>query len=87
MGQTGPVAPSFVCQTAIEVLMRTLILLTALLPGMATAAEQPKKKPPEPIVNCAQYGDGFVQVKGTNTCVKVGGSVQIDVGVKASPPR
>jgi Porin subfamily len=61
--------------------MRMLILIAALLPGVAVAAEQPKKKAAPVIANpCAQYGDGWVQIKGTNTCVKVSGSVRVDIG-------
>ena len=62
--------------------MRTLIVIAALLPGMALAAEQPKKPAPVPVATnpCAQYGQGWVQVQGTNTCVKIGGYVRIDVG-------
>jgi hypothetical protein len=60
--------------------MRTLILvalMVALQPNGA-AAEQAKK--PAPVNPCAQYGNGFVQVKGTTTCVRVGGSVRVDIG-------
>ena len=66
--------------------MRKLILIVALLPSLAMAAEQQKneqqrKKVAPVIANpCAQYGDGFVQLKGTNTCVKVDGSVRTDMG-------
>ena len=63
--------------------MRRLILIVALVPGMAMAAEQPKKKPaPAPVAAnpCAQYGAGWVQVQGTNTCVKVSGYISIDIG-------
>jgi len=66
--------------------MRKLILIVALLPSLAMAAEQqknePQKKKAAPVVAnpCAQYGDGFVQLKGTNTCVKVDGSVRTDMG-------
>jgi hypothetical protein len=65
--------------------MRKLIFIVtvALLPGMAVAAEQQKKKPaplPSAANPCAQYGAGWVQVKGSSTCVKVGGSISIDVG-------
>ncbi len=63
--------------------MRKLILVVALLPGMAMAAEQPKKKPaPSPATAnpCVQYGDGWVQVKGTNTCVKLNGYIRVDIG-------
>lgn len=73
--------------TAIKGLMRRLILLIALLPGVAAAAEQPKKKAPQVSVNpCAQYGAGFVQVQGTTTCVKLSGSVRVDIG-RSGPAR
>jgi len=29
---------------------------------------------------CAAFGPGFVKVEGTDTCVKVGGAVRVDVG-------
>ena len=29
--------------------------------------------------SCAEYGAGFTKVAGTDTCVKVGGSVRVDV--------
>jgi hypothetical protein len=29
---------------------------------------------------CAQYGPGFVQVAGTTTCMKIGGSVSVGGG-------
>ena len=68
--------------------MKSFLILIALLPSVATAAEQQKKKSPNVVVNpCAQYGDGFVQLPGTTTCVKVSGSVQVDVGVKGAPSR
>lgn len=61
--------------------MGKLILLIALLPVAAMAAEQPKKKAVPVTANpCAQYGTGWVQVQGTTTCVKVGGSLQIETG-------
>jgi hypothetical protein len=46
---------------------------------------QEKHKPAKPAhsrkVNpCAQYGPGFVQVAGTNTCIKVGGAVGVEGG-------
>ena len=32
--------------------------------------------------SCAAYGPRFVMVEGTGTCVKVGGSISIDAGVR-----
>jgi hypothetical protein len=70
--------------------MRALIvlviaLLPGIVPGIVLANDLPKpgqpKKPPPVVGNpCAQYGAGFVQLPGTTTCVRLGGSMQIDVG-------
>jgi hypothetical protein len=61
--------------------MGKLILLIALLPAAAVAAEQPKKKSVPVTANpCAQYGAGWVQVQGTTTCIKLSGSVRIETG-------
>jgi hypothetical protein len=61
--------------------MGKLIFLIALLPAVATAAEQPKKKSAPIAANpCAQYGTGWVQVQGTTTCIKLSGSARIEMG-------
>ena len=73
--------------------MRTLIIVLALAPGIAiaaeqqkwrstaTTAEQQKKVTPQTGPNpCAQYGDGFVQLKGSTTCVKLSGSIRVEIG-------
>jgi hypothetical protein len=66
--------------------MGKLIFLIALLPAVATAAEQPKKKSAPIAANpCAQYGAGWVQVQGTTTCVKLSGSIRVDTGTSGSP--
>jgi Porin subfamily len=76
--------------------MGKLILLIALVPGLATVSvamandlpknAQPKPKAPQATANpCAQYGAGFVQVQGTTTCVRVNGSVRIDAGTSGRP--
>jgi hypothetical protein len=76
---------------AIEWGMRKLILIVvALVPAVAAAeqkngprkkaAETPKVSAPVSANPCAQYGAGFVQVQGTSTCVKLSGSVRVDVG-------
>jgi hypothetical protein len=33
-----------------------------------------------PVNSCAAYGPGFVKVEGTDTCVRIGGSISIGVG-------
>jgi len=75
--------------------MRKLCLLlpiVALLIAPAFAEqtrmkfEQPAKmlpvKEPKYDHSCAAYGAGFVKVAGTDTCVKVGGSVSIGTSVR-----
>ena len=32
--------------------------------------------------SCAAYGPGFVKVEGTDTCVKVGGTISVGAGVR-----
>jgi hypothetical protein len=60
-------------------------LMIALLPlAMAVAQQsnpQTRKPPPKrdtAIKNnpCAEYGPGFVKLPGSDTCVKIGGSVE-----------
>lgn len=66
--------------------MKRLMLIVALLPTLATAAEQQKKSVQPPKKNpvaanpCAQYGDGFVQLQGTTTCVRLNGSIRMETG-------
>ena len=33
--------------------------------------------------SCAAYGAGFVRVEGTGSCVKLGGSIDVGVGVSS----
>ena len=40
------------------------------LPPVKSAAGNP----------CAAFGPGFAKVEGTDTCVKIGGAVSVDVG-------
>jgi hypothetical protein len=89
--------------------MRKLLLLIALLPGMAIIGgagvadafdllkgtepksgqakpSQSKPKAPAATSNpCAQYGAGFVQVQGTQTCVRMNGSVRTDYSTSGRP--
>jgi len=71
--------------------MGKLILLIALVPGVAAANDLPKKAQPKPKAPaatanpCAQYGPGFVQVQGTTTCVRTNGYVRIDAGTSRQP--
>lgn len=64
-------------------------LLIAMMPlqAFAAASKKPvatkqsiKPSPRKPDL-CAQYGADFVQVEGTSTCVRIGGSIGIGGGV------
>jgi len=50
----------------------------------AQAADLPlKAKPVEYVKVCSIYGAGFYYIPGTDTCLKVGGYVRMDVGINA----
>ena len=68
-------------------------LISVALPVLAFGAEpkggQPSKKTADPKAQtnattqakaCAEYGEGFRQVEGTSTCVKIGGYVRFQTG-------
>jgi len=69
-------------------MVKSLLLGTAAgivaLSGAAQAADLPvKAKPVEYVRICSIYGAGFYYVPGTDTCIKVGGYVRMDVGINA----
>lgn len=72
-----------------------LALAATILWTACASAEQQKHKPrkhpaPEAATTftprapshnpCAQYGAGFVRAPGSDTCVRIGGYVGVDVG-------
>jgi hypothetical protein len=72
-----------------------VIAALMLLSASGAAAQQPgiqkhdRTAPPAKLLplkpatsanSCAAYGTGFVKVEGSDTCVKVGGAVSVDVG-------
>ncbi len=50
-------------------------------PNPARPAAAASSQHGKPLKSCPMYGPGFVQVPGSDLCVKVGGSVQGDVTV------
>jgi len=64
---------------------KTIVLVStaALLPcSMASAADLPvKAKAVEYVKVCSLYGAGFYYIPGTDTCIKIGGAIRLDVGV------
>jgi hypothetical protein len=81
--------------------MRTVflaILVAALSASAVLAASAGHPKPDDTTARvrlspakraagnpCAAYGPGFVKVDGTDTCMKVGGYFNVDVGGAARP--
>jgi hypothetical protein len=72
-----------------------LAIVMAILPATMAVADPPvalkleKATPPTRLLpvkgasagnSCAGYGPGFRKVEGTDTCVKVGGAVSVEVG-------
>jgi hypothetical protein len=72
-----------------------LAIVMAILPATMAVADPPvalkleKPTPPTKLLpvkgasvgnSCASYGPGFRKVEGTDTCVKVGGAVSVEVG-------
>ena len=72
-----------------------LTILVALLPASMALAEQAgNQKSAKPANSertlpvkragtsdsCASYGAGFVKIEGTDSCMKIGGAVDVGVG-------
>ncbi|RED28118.1 hypothetical protein BJ123_12354 [Rhodopseudomonas thermotolerans] len=77
--------------------MRWLLIAFAVALPVTTAAEPRRSAPPPPRVEqntplprnlsvrrtpCADFGPGFVQLEGSSTCVRVGGSISVGAGVR-----
>ncbi|MGE3247862.1 MAG: hypothetical protein AB7F96_17695 [Beijerinckiaceae bacterium] len=50
------------------------------LPESRTSQSKPKHK--ARTNSCAVYGPGYVQAAGGTTCVKIGGKVEFEIGVR-----
>ena len=66
-----------------------LALIVAVLPTWVAAQQSnqpPKNSPKSRTVHsvsgnpCAKYGVGFAKVAGSDTCIKIGGSVSVELG-------
>src|ERR1700744_6344421 len=68
-------------------MVKSLVLGSAaalIAVGGAQAADLPvKAKPVEYVKVCSLYGAGFWYVPGTDTCIKIGAFVKLDVNYKA----
>ncbi len=79
--------------------MRNLLLLVAIvmLPAAAVAANapgrpksnvphgkhQPLRGAASAVNSCAAFGAGFIKLEGSDTCMKIGGSIGVGVGVSS----
>ncbi len=60
--------------------------IAATAPAMAqsrssiTPRTTPDKPPARGLNACAAFGPGFVKVEGSDTCVRIGGSISVGVG-------
>ena len=76
--------------------MRSVLIIAAMLCVCSAKAESARPLKLDPPTSdkalplkgkassqsCAAYGRGFVRVEGTNTCVQIGGSLSVGVGVR-----
>ena len=57
----------------------TLGLLLTLSAPPASARPLPRSEPSPELRACPEMGDGFVRLPGSDTCVRLGGSVRVEV--------
>ena len=82
------------CQNTVQELMKQIVLATviAVLPAVSFAAEPNGKSAKKPADTkgqastksqakpCSEYGEGYVKLEGSSTCVKVSGYVRFQAG-------
>jgi hypothetical protein len=70
-------------------MIKSLILGSAaglIAIGGAQAADLPvKAKAVEYVKICSLYGAGFYYIPGTDTCIKIGGAIRLDVAFNGAP--
>ena len=86
----GEGAMAFASDVIKDPLMRKIVfaLIVAVLPTwVAEQSNQPPKNWPKSRAvhsvsgnPCAEYGVGFVKIAGSDTCIKIGGSVSVEAG-------
>jgi hypothetical protein len=68
------------------------VLSVSAAPAQQSSGGKPNKqakslplRPAKAAANpCAEYGAGFVRIEGSSTCMKIGGSLGVGVGVGTS---
>ena len=61
-------------------MIRPMLLCTLALAcaSPAAAITRPKEEPEAKAAACPEIGEGYVRVPGSDTCIKVGGSVRVE---------
>jgi hypothetical protein len=56
---------------------------TLVDPSSQTSRPPPaaKSRPSAKVKSCSEYGAGFVNVPGTDACIKTGGTVTVESGI------
>jgi len=70
--------------TLCEAVTSGAIAQTLIEPNSRPKVQPPGLARPQPALRtkaCTAFGAGFVQLPGTDTCVKIGGFVTIDGGI------
>jgi hypothetical protein len=70
-----------------SVLLATATSFVALVGAQAADQMPTKAKPVQYVRVCPLYGDGFYYIPGTETCIKIGGKIQEDVGWNVTGAR
>ena len=73
-----------VTMTLCEAVTSGAIAQTLLEPNSRPKAQPSGLAKPQPALRtkaCSAFGAGFVQIPGSNTCVKIGGFVTVEGGV------
>jgi porin-like protein len=77
------------CRCYLPAVTVFFVTVSATAAAQAQTWQDPSPKPrapatwsrqSKPMKPCPAYGPGFVQVPGSDLCIKIGGSVQVDVG-------
>jgi len=85
----GWIARSWHCYHDLQAATVLIATLSATVTAEAQTLRDPNPKPrapaassqqSKPVKPCPAYGPGFVQVPGSDLCIKIGGAVQVDVG-------
>ncbi len=60
--------------------------VASLTISAASAKDLPRREPEPRSTGCEWAGPGFAKLPGSDTCVKVGGSVRVEAGVSSAGP-